>query len=264
MNNNDFPLVYCNGDSYSDQGHLPILLNKTYANAVASACNGFVINKAISGSCNRRIIRTTLHDMILQRKLNPSQKIIALVGLSFELRSELWVNDLLPSAPEESNFVTHHFSRDADWRKKLLQDKDIGSSVNVRRVPTIETQYLKEYGRGRAYFFSPYSERINLLADLIMLTSVLDSLNIDFLIFQSPKAELLESDYLLDFFKDQISTDPRIFNLENFGFVNWCHENRFIPMDYLDRPEIGHYGPDAHRAFAEQILIPKLKELSIL
>jgi len=26
----------------------------------------------------------------------------------------------------------------------------------------------------------------------------------------------------------------------------------------------GHYGPDAHQEFAEQILVPKLKELSIL
>jgi len=35
-------------------------------------------------------------------------------------------------------------------------------------------------------------------------------------------------------------------------------------LDYLDRPHIGHYRADAHQAFAEQVLIPRLKELNIL
>jgi hypothetical protein len=97
-----------------------------------------------------------------------------------------------------------------------------------------------------------------------MLRSLLESLDIDFLIFQSPRAEKLQNDYLLDFFKEQIVDDNRFFDLETFGFCDWCVDKNFVPLDYLDRPHIGHYGVDAHRAFAEQILIPKLKELDIL
>jgi hypothetical protein len=256
-----FPLLYCNGDSYSNHRYHPSLLDKTYVNFVAKSCQGFVINKSISGCCNRRIIRTTLHDMILQRKLNPTQKIIALIGLTFELRSELWIDDINSSIrdPEESNFGIHSFSSQINWRENLLQDKNI----DTKNLYKLENKFFEQFSRGRAYFYSPYAERINLLADLIMLKSV-DSLDIQFLIFQSPKAESLKSDYLLDFFKTQLSNEPRIFNLENFGFLNWCHEKKFIPLDHINDPLNGHYGSDAHQAFAEQILIPKLKELSIL
>lgn len=256
----DFPLIYCNGDSYSDHRHDSSLFNNTYVNRVANYTNGFALNRAISGSCNRRIIRSTLHDMIQQRSLHPRQKIVALIGLSFELRSEIWADHVVATIPEESNFVTHAFSSQLDWRKNLLNNKNIDTSNRFE----FEEKFFKEYSRGRAYFFSPYAERINLLTDLTMLKSTLDSLGVDFLIFQSPKAEKLENDYLLDFFKVQISSDARFFDFENFGFCDWCFEQKFVPLDFLDRPNIGHYGPDAHKAFAEQILIPKLQELSII
>lgn len=256
----DIPLIYCNGDSYSDELYHCSLVKSVYANILAEHTGGFVINKAITGSCNRRIIRTTIHDVVHQRQLNPTQQIIALIGLTFELRSELWIDNLLSTVPEESNFRTHQFSKQINWRENLLADKNIGTKNNYR----LDDAFYKEYSRGRAYFYSPYAERINLLTDLLMLKSLLDSLNIDFLIFQSPKAEKLQSDYLLDFLKQQVYNDNRILDLEEFGFVDWCCENQFVPLDFLDRPQIGHYGPDAHRAFAEQFLIPKLHGLSIL
>jgi len=256
----EFPLIYCNGDSYSNENQHPSLFGKIYANVVAEYCNGFVINSAISGSCNRRIIRTTLHDLMLQRQQNPTQQIIALINLSFELRSELWVDDLVGQAPVESNFVTHAFSFQSNWRENLLGNKDIASPNKYR----LDKTFYEKFSQGRAFFFSTYAERINLLADLIMLKSTLDSLDVDFLIFQGPVADQLESDYLLDFFKQRIATDPRIFDLETFGFCNWSHQQGFVPLDYLDRPQIGHYKPDAHCAFANNVLIPRLKELSIL
>ena len=108
----DFPLIYCNGDSYSDNSYHPSVTNKTYAHVVGEHCNGFVINNAISGSCNRRIVRSSLHDLILERQHNPIQKIVALIGLSFEMRSELWVDEFNVSGiPAESNFVKHHFTK---------------------------------------------------------------------------------------------------------------------------------------------------------
>lgn len=256
----DFPLIYSNGDSYSNDQYHASLNNKTYANIVGEHCNGFVINSAVSGSCNRRIIRTSLHDLILQRQQNPSQKIIALINLTFELRSEIWIDDLRSSSHVESNFVTHKFSDQSNWRENLLNGRSIATPKSVN----VDTTFYEKFSQGRAYFFSPYAERINLLADLIMLKSTLDSMQIDFLIFQGPTAEKLETDYLLDFFKQQIANDQRIFDLETFGFCNWCHKQKFIPLDFTDRPTIGHYGADAHHAFATTVLIPKLKELAIL
>jgi hypothetical protein len=198
---------------------------------------------------------------MLQRQLNPSQKIIALIGLSFEIRSELWIDDLANSSfAEESNFRTHKFSEQINWRENLLAGKDIQSPNSAKQ----NSNFFKKFSEGRAYFFSPYAERINLLCDLVMLRTLLNSLNIDFLIFQSPQAEMLQEEYLLDFFKKQIADDNRFFDLETFGFCDWCNDQKFTPLDYLDRPRIGHYGADAHQAFAEQVLIPKLKELNIL
>lgn len=256
----DFPLIYCNGDSYSTDTYHATLKNKVYANIVADYCNGFVINKAISGSCNRRIIRTTLHDIIHQRRINPTQKIIVLVGLSFEIRSELWIDNAQVKFPEESNFKTHKIADTPSWREDLLS----GLS-NPRHTPyDIDKKFFDLYSKGRAYFYSPYAERINLLTDLVMLKTTFESLGIDFLLFQSPKAEKLESDYLLDFLKQELNSDPRFFDFENFGFCDWCFEQGFTPMDYVDKPRIGHYGIDAHNAFATDVLIPKLQELKIL
>jgi len=256
----DFPLIYCNGDSYSDQNYHPSLKGKTYANEVANTCNGFVINSAVGGSNNRRIVRTTVYDMIEHRKLNPNQKTIALIGLSFEIRSELWAEHIRPKSPKESQFVAHHVSSQLNWRENLIN----GISIDTKNFYNLEEKFYKKYSDGRAYFYSPYAERINLLCDLIMLKNLLDNLKINFLIFQGPKAEPLKEDHLLDFFKNELNDDERFFDFERFGFVDWACTKGFIPLDYLDRPEIGHYGPDAHHAFAVEILIPKLKEQGII
>jgi hypothetical protein len=85
-----FPLVYCNGDSYSNNNYHESLRKSTYDFIVADALNGFNINNAVSGSCNRRIIRTSVADLVEQREINPSQRIIALIGLTFDMRFEFW------------------------------------------------------------------------------------------------------------------------------------------------------------------------------
>ena len=103
----DFPLIYCNGDSYSDENYHPTLNGKTYAHVLGEHYNGFVINNAIRGSCNRRIIRSSVYDLIQQRELNPEQKIFAVIGLSFELRGEVWNDKAVPTHARESNFQTH-------------------------------------------------------------------------------------------------------------------------------------------------------------
>jgi len=255
MSTVDFPLIYCNGDSYSNPRYHSVLENNTYDSVIARKFNGYVINKSISGSWNRRIIRTTISDMLIERKINPRQKIIVLLGLSFELRSEIWIDDLAdPVAPEESNFKQHTFSGQTNWRDNLLKNIDIETNNRYNA----NQKFYKKYSEGRAFFFSPYAERINLLCDIIMLRKFFESMDIGFLIFQSPKAETLESDFLLDQFRQELVDDHRILNFETFGFCDWAYEQGFVPLDHLDTPRIGHYGPDAHNAFAERVLIPRL------
>ena len=190
-------------------------------------------------------------------RVNPDQEIIALICLSFELRGELWVDELPAGTPAESQFVTHRFSEQNDWRENLLT----GRSIDTPNQYKLPAKFYRQYSEGRAFFYSPYAERINLLCDLVMLRAVLESLDVKFLVFQGPPAERLETEYLKNFFLEQLAEDPRFFDLEEFGFVAWCASNKFEPLDMKDQPFIAHYGPDAHQAFAEQVLIPKLKEL---
>ena len=243
----DFPLIYCNGDSYSDENYHPSLEGKTYAHVLGKHFNGFVINNAIRGSCNRRIIRSSVYDLIQQREQNPDQKIFAIVSLSFELRGEIWNDKKTTADPKESNFQPHVFSKDLNWRESLLNLLPINNNK--------PDSFLDKYSQGRAYYYSPYAERINLMCDLIMFQALMNSLNIEFLVFQGPLAEKLEQEHLLDFFKERLDSN-RFIDFETFSFCSWCFEQNFIPLDFKDRPAIGHYGADAHRAFAEEILIP--------
>jgi hypothetical protein len=256
----NFPLIYCNGDSYSDPAYRPCMATDTYAHHVANSVQGAVINNAISGSCNRRIIRSSCHDLLLLREHNPTQKIIALIGFSFEIRDELWINDLTQDrAEQESNFRTHQFSNELNWKRNLYDDKLMVRNNNY----SVDKKFLQRWSEGRAYFYSPYAERINFLMDVMLFKTMLEQHNIEYCMFQSPLAEKLETEHLLDFFKTRIQ-DPRIFDFETFSFCQWCCNNKFHPLDSTNPADIGHYGPDAHLAFAKEILIPKLKELSIL
>ena len=254
---NQFPFIYCNGDSYSDENYSESLKGKTYANFISDHYSGFALNKSISGSCNRRIVRTTVHDILAHRQLNPTQPTVALIGLSYDLRSELWIDDLdNDRSPEETNFRTHAFSSLLHWRENLLK----GLSMETRNPYNLNKKFYESFSKGRAYFYSPYAERINLLCDIIMLRSLLESLSVNFLIFSARTSEKLESDYLLDFFIKQLKDDPRIIDFENFGFVEWCiDQEKFNPID-----DTYHYGPDAHQAFANEILLQKIKELKLL
>jgi hypothetical protein len=237
--------------------------NKTYSHYLGKLLNGFVINNAISGSCNRRIIRSSIHDLLLERKQNPDQKIIALIQLSFETRDELWIDDISSEENDrpaaESNFRTHQFSILSNWRELLLANKLPRHSMNYNT----NDKFLKKWSEGRAFFYNSYAERINLLTDILLFTTFLKSQNIDYLIFSGPSMETLQSEHLVDFFKLQLQ-DPNIFDFEKFGFCNWCNANGFESIDTTEPKGTGHYKQDAHLAFAEQVLLPKLKKLEII
>lgn len=255
----DFPLIYCNGCSYSDDNYsAPTMFKKTYPHYLNNSLNGYVLNKAITGSHNRRIIRTSIHDILQQKQLNPTQPILALIQLTFEIRNELWRDNKNHKSllPEESNFHTTQFSLMNDWRERLLT----GNSIFSTKEANQDQGFYKKLQEARAFYFSPYAERINLLMDLVTFKCFLDANDVKFLIFQGPKAQKLEEEYLLDFFAQEVYNDDRIFNLEEFGFIDWAYNNNFNPLDPTEPPSIGHYGPDAHEAFVNQILIPKLKQ----
>lgn len=256
----DWPLIYCNGDSYSDENYHASLKGNTYGYHVGNKLDGFVISKSISGSCNRRILRTSTYDLIQQRQLNPRQTIIALINLSFEIRDEIWVEgkSIDSTRAEESNFITHQFSKRNEWLNDLLNTGLIDwRNSNVK--DQLQNKFLRRWSEGRAFFYSSYAERTNLLMDLVLFCALLERHEIKYLIFQGPVAEKLESECLIDFFK--INLDPnKVIDLESFGFCQWCEQQNYVPLDQRELQN-GHYGSDAHKEFAEKFVLPKLAEL---
>jgi len=254
----NFPLIYCNGSSYSSETYNPANNGTIYANYIAQSLNGFVLNKSRNGNSNKNILRTSVHDIIHQRKINPDQKIIAIIGFTYELRSDIWREDIKPDSPEQSHFRCHSFTELLDWRERLLNNLRIFERRHIPDAedPLFEKFYVK-YTEGKAYFFSPYAERINLYCDLLMFTALCQKYDINYLIFSGSHNEKLEQEYLADFFREELYKDERIFNLEEFGFVKWCQENNFPDLD-IDTPR-GHFGPQAHETFANDILLPTLK-----
>ena len=59
-------------------------------------------------------------------------------------------------------------------------------------------------------------------------------------------------------------SDERFFDFEKFGFIDWCSQQKFTSIDKVSNPGVGHFGPDAHQAFAEEILMPRLTKLGII
>lgn len=258
------PLIYGNGCSFSAEKFHPSLESKTYVNFVANECQGFAINKARRGSCNRRIIRTTAHDMIHQRQLNPDQQIIALIQLTGTIRSEIWVDEKKDNSATESNFVSIQFANNPDWKQRFLQGLGSQSVDWPVEKYNLSKKYWNKLTEALSYFHNDYAQCIDLYCDLIMLQNLLSSLKVDFLIFAGPPFPKFESEYLLDFFRNQLTQDQRYIDMESFAFCSWCANQGFIPLNSESNPYIGHYGPDAHEEFARQILIPRLKELDIL
>lgn len=77
-------IVYSNSCSFgAPQEHI------IYPDIVAKELNGTLVNDGTPGSCNRRIIRSSIRSLINIRK-DYNGPLLALVGLSFISRTELW------------------------------------------------------------------------------------------------------------------------------------------------------------------------------
>ena len=262
----DWPFVYCNGDSYSDQHYRHDLVGKTYAHFLAQRLHGFAMNKAKTGSCNQRILRVSLHDLIQQKQLNSEQPVVALLGLTYELRSELWIDsDRDFDQPEESHFFRHQIAFDIAWHRDLLDgifaDKNLNQRLARRLGPG--KKFLKSYQEGRAFFYSPYQERITELMQIYLMIEWCKQHDINLLIFSAaPPFDTLQTEYLKDFFLSTIES-RHVLDLETFSMCHWCRSQGFRPYESDTNIDNGHYGPDAHEAFAS-FLFEELEQRDLL
>jgi len=265
-----FPLIIANGTSqlshkwYSDALNVSEDDIKLCSDQVAEELGGFCASRTLIGSSNRRIIRSTLYACIEQKKLNPEQKTIVILELALDLRKEIWLDRETTLDASEGNFKSVQLARDTAWwslsrNRARINNNDLIPGIMGEKLDSTEQRYLNKWQQGEMFFYSPYAETINTLADLIMLTSFLKLNNIDYLIYRANPVEQFTTSHLLDSFRNQIDNDPGIIDIFNFSFTGWCIEQKYRPVDFIDRPELGHPSLEAHQAFGK-LLTQKLKE----
>lgn len=237
-------ILYVNGDSYTY-----ISDGKRYSECLSELLGCDSINASISGSCNQRILRTSLRDLILlKRKHND---IVAVISLSFLLRTELWDSDLKQNRfINDGEFVSLQPTDSKDWFLKKISSGNIYSDYL--------TQWLKWY--------NVEAQTVNLLKDILLLTSWLKQNNIKYVLFSGCLQEPIDfnSTFIKPFY-EEVANDKNIIDICQFSFTEWCLNHGHVPIDDYRQEihgktlDIGHHGESAHRDFAKFLFENYLK-----
>jgi hypothetical protein len=233
-------IVYVNGDSYS-----VVSDGKRYSEFLGESLGCEVVNNAVSGSCNARIIRTSLRDLIELKQ--QEEKIIAVLSLTFIMRTELWD-------------MQHQVAR--------FRNSNDGDFVSV--TPTASkswfsskedyTDKYKEFSKQFLTWYNIEAETVNLVSQLILLKGWCDAHDIRLVIFTGPLQEPI--DMTAPFIESLIRELPSnsIIDPFSFSFTEWCTSNGFKAIDDYTQEihgrvlDIGHHGEAAHKAFAEFLI----------
>ena len=222
-------LLYCNSDSY---GVLSTTKNR-YSDYLGELLQAdTIINNGLPGSCNARIIRTTVRDILDVRKDN-NDSILAVVCLASMVRNEWWnPNKTLPNGFNDGHFESFQ----------------IHGVENNQRLPCY--RYAQEWYR----HYNDEAEQTNLFKELVMLTSFFKQQKVNYIIFAGNNATYKLIDYqdvFIKSFSDHVHADPGILNLNDFSFTQYCLQHKHVPFDQDQWGIHGHHGEAAHRHFAE-------------
>ena len=229
-------IVYVNGDSYpAVSGGL------RYSEFLGQYYNCESINAAIAGSCNDRILRTSLRDLMQLKEIHDDIKVV--ISLSFILRTELWDTDRqVTRFVNDGDFVSFQSTHAKNW------------TVN----PELEDSKFKQYTKQWLTWYNVEAITTNLLKDILLFSSWCTLNKIKYVILSGP---LLESiDFTAPFiasFYNEMKSNESIINPFEVSFTEWCLSHNFIPIDHFTQAIhgkeqiVGHHGEEAHRAFSD-------------
>ena len=232
-------ILYVNGDSYSAVSN-----GKRYSDFLGESLGRKVINNAIPGSCNDRIFRTSLRDLI-QLKLQYSD-VIAVISLSFPIRTELW----------DQHIKNNKFSNDGEFTS--IQPV---TSKDWYLDKTISEKKYKEFCKQFLTYYNIEAETVKLLQNIILLTAWCKQNKVPYVIISGTLQEPI--DFTAPFVKpfyDAMLNDSNIVNTFKNSFTEWCVTNGFVPIDNYTQEIhkktyiIGHHGEAAHKAFANFLI----------
>ena len=238
-------IVYINGDSYSS-----ISDGKRYSDFLGEHYNCKSINNAISGSCNSRILRTSLRDLIELKKTEDS--IIAVMSMSFILRTELWDMTYTDKFVNDGDFKSFQTTKSKKW----FYDKE----SPISRYNDYSTQWLKWY--------NVEAETVNLIKEIILFTAWCKLNKIKYVVFSGPLQEPIDFQApFVNSFYNELINDKNILNIFTDSFTEYCVKQGFSPIDSFTQEIhgktyiIGHHGQQAHQSFANFLIKNYLNEI---
>jgi hypothetical protein len=250
-------IVYSNSCSFAapNQGHL------IYPEVVAKSLQAELVNCGRPLSCNRRIIRSTLRDLV--ELTQEHTDITALVGLSFLFRTELWQ----PNSETSKKFWAptndlYFYPIDINY-----QQFDWSAGITNTSVPNIHKavpESVREYHKHWLEHYNKEAATIELITDLIMLLNFAQNNNIKMLIFCNTQTlsglpEVNTDAVYLKSLTEYIKQQKSVVDLWDFSFSSYSRQLGHTPKDIHLYGNDGHPGEQAHVDFAENIIIPTLK-----
>jgi len=225
-------IVYANSDSYG-----VCSTGKTYVDFIGNALGADkIINAGLGGSCNQRIFRTSVRDLLELKKQN--RDVLVLIGLGNPARSELW------TVRPQGN----------DGHFKSFQPN------STELFTTTEQNYVKNW-----YMLADdEAMTTNLYFMLTMFTTFLESNGFRYLIWAGPMiykpvdfaAPFIES------FSNIVHNNSNILDLYNFSFSKYCSIiKKHVPYDESQFGMHGHHAELAHKDFADYIVKTYLNEI---
>lgn len=251
-------IVYTNGCSYAGVSD-----GKRYSEFLGESLGCKSINAAISGSCNSRILRSSIRDLInLKKEYN---SIVVVISLTFMLRTEIWDKD--PQRQDEwtasgdGDFISYQFAKNKNWFSDITSN-----NFDPNHIP----KKYHDYGVNWLSWYDIEAETTKLLQQILLFTSWCKYNNIRTIVFSGPLQETVNFDtpFISTFYK-QVLTDQSVINIFAESFTEWCNTRGYKSIDTYPMTMIannktydcGHHGELAHQAWAIYLLENYLKDL---
>jgi hypothetical protein len=240
-------IVYANSCSFG----LSPQSNPAYSEIIGKNLSATVINRAKSGSCNRRIIRSSLRDL-LELKQTSNKQILALIGLSFFFRTELWQPNI-PAVDNDGNFHSvsihiNHVIKTNDYYSGDVEDAYNNTDSSVR-----------DYYRQWLIHQSKEALITELITDIIMFSAWCRDNDIKCLIWNNASIwpalpEVNCDDIFLKSLSQQLLSELGVVNPWKFSFIEWAQSRGHKPYDAEIHGKYGHPGSTAHIDLAQHLL----------
>lgn len=212
--------IFVNGDSYSDSDPPTI----PYSKFLGDITNLPVKHYAKSGSSNDRIFRTTLEYCA---GLLPYQRPLVIVGFTFVIREESWVENAEDYASRVKDYPGSKFVSSAFLKRKDIDAHTFHSIIDQNINPQMVNFYTK----------------------LFMLTQTLKQANLPYFLFSAAdNKDFKNLDWTsltnLNMYK-QLKQDSNVADMHNFNIGVWADNNNVATLPSK------HLYTNGHKQFAD-------------